>query len=81
LTGYANHYTLNIGYEASLPRKVPDGKETEMHPDFIEEMTRARHQALYDDAERSRLMPSSHHRIREAVGRGFLRAGTWLLDR
>jgi hypothetical protein len=53
-----------------------------MHPDFIEEMTRARHQALLDSADKARLMPSSqHHRIRSAVGRGFLRAGNWLLDR
>jgi hypothetical protein len=52
-----------------------------MHPDFIEEMTRARHQELQNSADQARLMPSTHHRIRDAVGRGFLRAGTWLLDR
>ena len=53
-----------------------------MHPDFIEEMTRARHQALLNSADQARLLPTHrHHRIRAAVGRGFLRAGTWLLDR
>ena len=48
-----------------------------MHPDFIEEMTRARHQALHHSADQARLLPSTH-RFRDAVGRGFLRAGTWL---
>jgi hypothetical protein len=51
-----------------------------MHPDFIEEMTRARHEGLLRDAENARL--ASHtHRFRSVIGRGFLRAGTWLLDR
>ena len=51
-----------------------------MHQDFMEEMTRARHEALQAEADRSRLAPHSH-RIRNAFGRGFLRAGHWLLDR
>ena len=51
-----------------------------MHPDFIEEIGRARQQALHEDAARAHLS-YSHHRVRNAVGRGFLRAGQWLLDR
>ncbi|MGH2752866.1 MAG: hypothetical protein ACRDLB_00375 [Actinomycetota bacterium] len=50
-----------------------------MHPDFIEEMSRARQQAFHDEAARSRLAPHTHHRVRDALGRGFIRAGRWLL--
>jgi len=52
-----------------------------MYSDFFEEMTRARQEALRDSAEEARRSPLSHHRFRAAVGRGFLRAGTWLIDR